>query len=50
MLDYVHELETPTADLPGNWKAGLDPKQIASLRSVKACASIFSVLAVRGDS
>ncbi len=31
MLDYVHELESRIADLPGKIGAGLDPKQIARM-------------------
>jgi hypothetical protein len=31
MLDYVHELESRIADLPGEVEAGLDPKQIAKM-------------------
>jgi predicted nucleic acid-binding Zn-ribbon protein len=31
MLDYVHELESRIADLPGKIEAGLDPKQIARM-------------------
>src|ERR1700761_7854006 len=31
MLGYVHELELPLADLPGDIEAGLDPEQIAKM-------------------